>query len=152
MDFQSIALRRELCSMANETSSSSATLTSMRSSTSLEFDDNSKPSGVLVDDDFLPMSSPIDEHFWTMSVKDNYAFNHNECFPNVGSSPDVEVKYFDHQLFNNLSETSCDEDDDDDLQTVSTNRSTDLVSHPTIASNPSMDSIEQLLPTASRRF
>ena len=154
MDFHSIALRRELFSTTNETSSSSATLTSMRSSTSLEFDDNSKPSGVLVDDDFLPMSSPVDEQFWTMTVKDNYAFNHNECFPNVGSSPDVEVKYFDLQLLNNLSETSCDEDEED-LHTLSTHRSTDLASsHPTTktASNPSMDSIEQSLPTASGMF
>jgi hypothetical protein len=114
MDFQSIANRRDRISTINETSSSStATLTSVRSSTSLEFDDNTKPSGVLVDDDFLPMSSPVDEHFWNMTVKNYYELNNNECFPNVGSSPDIEIKHFDLQQLNTLSETSCDEDDDD---------------------------------------
>jgi len=109
-----------------ETSSSSiATITSVRSSTSLEFDDDTKPSGVLVDDDFLPMSSPVDDHFWDMTTSTNhykYTNNKNECFPNVGSSPDVEIKPFDiHQInplsssFDQpLSETSCDEDDYDD--------------------------------------
>jgi hypothetical protein len=109
-----------------ETSSSSiATLTSVRSSTSLEFDDDTKPSGVLVDDDFLPMSSPVDDHFWDMTTpKNHYKFTNkkNECFPNVGSSPDIEVKHFDVNQINSLSstidqifsETSCDEDDDDD--------------------------------------
>lgn len=149
MDFQSIALRRELFATIHETSSSSATLTSLRSSTSLEFDDNTKPSGVLVDDDFLPMSSPVDEHFWSMPGKDNYAFNSNECFPNVGSSPDVEVKYFDLQPSNNLSETSCDEDEED-IQTVSTSHSSGIISHPTI-SNPSIDSNEQFLPNTPGR-
>ncbi len=111
MDFQSITR-----SNINETSSSStATLTSIRSATSLEFDDNTKPSGVLVDDDFLSMSSPVDEHFWDMTGKDHYGLNNNnnECFPNVGSSPDIEIKHFDLQQLNTLSETSCDEDDDD---------------------------------------
>jgi hypothetical protein len=122
MDFQSIATRRDLSSTINETSSSStATLTSIRSATSLEFDDNSKPSGVLVDDDFLPMSSPVDEHFWDMTVRDYYGLNNNECFPNVGSSPDVEIKHFDLQQLNTLSETSCDEDDDDDDDSTSSN-------------------------------
>jgi hypothetical protein len=110
-----------------ETSSSSiATLASVRSSASLEFDDDTKPSGVLVDDDFLPMSSPVDDHFWDMTTPTNHRklINHKkECFPNVGSSPDVEIKHFDiHQIkplsFSSidqpLSETSCDEDDDDD--------------------------------------
>lgn len=109
-----------------ETSSSSiATITSLRSSNSLEFDDDRKPSGVLVDDDFLPMSSPVDEHFWDMPTPTNhlkFLKNKNECFPNVGSSPDVEIKHFDIHQINPLlssidqplSETSCDEDDDDD--------------------------------------
>jgi len=109
-----------------ETSSSSmATLTSVRSSTSLEFDDDTKPSGVLVDDDFLPMSSPVDEHFWDITTSINHHKftnkNRNECFPNVGSSPDIEIKPFDLHQINTLSssidqpfsETSCDEDDDD---------------------------------------
>jgi hypothetical protein len=105
--------------------SSITTLTSVRSSTSLEFDDDSKPSGVLVDDDFLPMSSPVDDHFWDMTIPSNhhkFLNNKNECFPNVGSSPDVEVKHFDINQINpisstidqTLSETSCDEEDDDD--------------------------------------
>ena len=113
-----------------ETSSSSIpTLTSVRSSTSLEFDDDRKPSGVLVDDDFLPMSSPIDEHFWDMTTPTSHSHHQKfpnqktECFPNVGSSPDVEVKHFDIDQINPLasksidqplSETSCDDDDDDD--------------------------------------
>ncbi|CAF1234875.1 unnamed protein product [Adineta ricciae] len=114
-----------------ETSSSSiATLTSVRSSTSLEFDDDAKPSGVLVDDDFLPMSSPVDDHFWDMTAmltttNQNHQFKHkdkNECFPNVGSSPDIEDKHFDVDQMKKysattdqpFSETSCDEDDDDD--------------------------------------
>jgi hypothetical protein len=109
-----------------ETSSSSiATLTSVRSSTSIEFDDDTKPSGVLVDDDFLPMSSPVDDHFWDMTIpKNHYKFtNHkNECFPNVGSSPDIEIKHFNIHHINTLSssieqplsETSCDDEDDDD--------------------------------------
>ncbi|CAF2524270.1 unnamed protein product [Rotaria sp. Silwood2] len=137
MDFQSIINnnRRELIrpiTLTNpgtiyETSSSSiATLTSVRSSNSLEFDDDTKPSGVLVDDDFLPMSSPVDDHFWDMTIpKHRHKFNNNnnnkkECFPNVGSSPDIEIKHFDVQQINKLSssidqtlsETSCDEDDD----------------------------------------
>jgi hypothetical protein len=102
---------------------STAKLTSIRSSTSLEFDD-SKPSGVLVDDDFLPMSSPVDDHFWDMTLPTTHHKFHNhknECFPNVGSSPDVEVKHFDvtqikpisSTIDQTLSETSCDEDDDD---------------------------------------
>jgi len=116
MDFQSILNRRDRFSTINETPSSSSTATStlIRSSTSLEFDDNTKPSGVVVDDDFLPMSSPVDEHFWDMNAKNDYEFNNNECFPNVGSSPDIEVKHFDLQQLNTLSETSCDEDDEDD--------------------------------------
>jgi hypothetical protein len=104
-----------------ETSSSSiTTLTSVRSSTSLEFDDDTKPSGVLVDDDFLPMSSPVDDHFWDMTIpKTHQKFHHNECFPNVGSSPDIEVKHFNVHQINTLidqplSETSCDDDDDDE--------------------------------------
>ena len=115
-----------------ETSSSSIpTLTSVRSSSSLEFDDDRKPSGVLVDDDFLPMSSPVDEHFWDMTTPTNHSHQRHqkflnkktECFPNVGSSPDVEMKHFDVDQINPLSstsidqplsETSCDEDDDDD--------------------------------------
>ena len=109
-----------------ETSSSSlATITSGRSSASLEFNDDSKPSGVLVDDDFLPMSSPVDDHFWDMTNPNFFAkfssnkqqINTNECFPNVGSSPDIEVKHFPLVTSTNdqpLSETSCDEDDDDD--------------------------------------
>ena len=109
-----------------ETSSSSiATLTSVRSSNSLEFDDDTKPSGVLVDDDFLPMSSPVDDHFWDITTSLNHHKfnnkNNTECFPNVGSSPDIEKKYFDVHQINTLSssidqpfsETSCDEDDDD---------------------------------------
>jgi hypothetical protein len=102
---------------------STAKLTSIRSSTSLEFDD-SKPSGVLVDDDFLPMSSPVDDHFWDMTLPTTHHKFHNhknECFPNVGSSPDVEVKHFDvtqikpisSTIDQTLSETSCDEDEDD---------------------------------------
>lgn len=92
-------------------SSSTATLTSLRSSTSLEFDDHSKPSGVLVDDDFLPMSSPVDDYFWDFNEKNSRRDN---CFfPNVGSSPELEVKRFDFQLIQNLSETSCDEDDEE---------------------------------------
>ncbi|UJR36522.1 hypothetical protein I4U23_029243 [Adineta vaga] len=143
MDFQSINnnhkhhLRKQELSRPNtlinpatiyETSSSSiATLTSVRSSTSLEFDDDMKPSGVLVDDDFLPMSSPVDDHFWDMTATTNNhhkfkSTNKNECFPNVGSSPDIEVKHFVVESMNKLtstidqpfSETSCDEDDDDD--------------------------------------
>ncbi|CAF1251073.1 unnamed protein product, partial [Adineta ricciae] len=123
MEFQSLATKREplarpvaLISTIHETSSTSstATLTSIRSLTSLEFDDNSKPSGVLVDDDFLPMSSPIDEHFWDMTKKSSSCFTNNDCFPNVGSSPDVEVKHFDVPRSHLLSETSCDEDDDED--------------------------------------
>lgn len=108
-----------------ETSTSSiATLPSVRSSTSLEFDDDTKPSGVLVDDDFLPMSSPVDDHFWDITTPINqHKFNkNNECFPNVGSSPDVEIKHFDIHQLNTLSSsfdqpfsgTSCDEDDDVD--------------------------------------
>jgi hypothetical protein len=118
MDFQSISNKRDFIrSVAlHDTSSSSSTttLTSIRSSNSLEFDDNTKPSGVLVDDDFLPMSSPVDEHFWDKTIKNYYGLNNNACFPNVGSSPDVEIKHFDLQKLNTLSETSCDEDDDDD--------------------------------------
>ena len=110
-----------------ETSSSSiATLTSVRSSTSSEFNDDSKPSGVLVDDDFLPMSSPVDDHFWDMNTPTNhlrFLNQKNECFPNVGSSPDIEVKHFDvHRIkpFSStsteqpLSETSCDEDEEEE--------------------------------------
>jgi hypothetical protein len=127
MDFQSISNRHDRISTINETSSSStATLTSIRSSTSLEFDDNTKPSGVLVDDDFLPMSSPVDEHFWNMTIKNYYGLNNNECFPNVGSSPDIEIKHFDLQQLNTLSETSCDEDDDDD--STSSNNQPELFS------------------------
>lgn len=121
MDFQAISNKRDrirpitIIGTFNEPSSSSstATLTSVRSSTSLEFDDNTKPSGVLVDDDFLPMSSPVDEHFWDININHHNGFNNNKCFPDVGSSPDIEVKHFDLQQFNTLSETSCDEDDDD---------------------------------------
>ncbi|CAF1186646.1 unnamed protein product [Rotaria sordida] len=133
MDFQSLTNKHDLIrpitiiSTINETSSSSstATLTSLRNSSSLEFDDNIKPSGVLVDDDFLPMSSPVDEHFWNMNIKNFHGFNNNnnnnnKCFPDVGSSPDIEVKHFDLQQFNTLSETSCDEDDDDDDDDSST--------------------------------
>jgi hypothetical protein len=116
-----------------ETSSSSiATIASVRSSASLEFDDDSKPSGVLVDDDFLPMSSPVDDHFWEMTIPktNHYRFNPNHkngCFPNVGSSPDIEIKHFHPQQINPLSttsidqplsETSCDEYDDDDHATL----------------------------------
>lgn len=132
MDFQSITTKRDLIrpvaliSTINETSSSSstATLTSIRSLTSLEFDDNTKPSGVLVDDDFLPMSSPVDEHFWNMTkfIKNYYELNNTECFPNVGSSPDIEIKRFDPQQSSTLSETSCDEDDEDN-NTSSSNQS-----------------------------
>ncbi|CAF2746442.1 unnamed protein product [Rotaria sp. Silwood2] len=138
MDFQTLTNKHELIrpvtiiSTINETSSSSstATLTSLRNSTSLEFDDNIKPSGVLVDDDFLPMSSPVDEHFWDMNIKNfnllnnNNHNNNNKCFPNVGSSPDIEVKHFNLQQFSTLSETSCDEDDDDndDDSTTSTDQ------------------------------
>ena len=104
-------------------SSSIATLTSVRSSASLEFDDDAKPSGVLVDDDFLPMSSPVDEQFWdtiSLTQPSKSTNGGNECFPNVGSSPDVEKKQFHlhaaHSLTSSLeqplSETSCDEDDD----------------------------------------
>ncbi|CAF4761946.1 unnamed protein product [Rotaria sp. Silwood1] len=127
MDFQTLKTKHDLIrpitliSTINEISSSSSstsTLTSLRHSTSLEFDDNIKPSGVLVDDDFLPMSSPVDEHFWNMNIKNFNILknnnNNNKCFPDVGSSPDIEVKHFDLQQFNILSETSCDEDDDDD--------------------------------------
>ncbi|CAF5195668.1 unnamed protein product, partial [Rotaria sp. Silwood1] len=78
MDFQSINNnnRHELIrpitltnpgTIYEASSSSIATLTSVRSSNSLEFDDDTKPSGVLVDDDFLPMSSPVDDHFWDMT-------------------------------------------------------------------------------------
>lgn len=98
----------------SSSSSSTATLTSLRSSTSLEFDEHSKPSGVLVDDDFLPMSSPVDDYFWDFTDKPSRSRRDNCYFPNVGSSPDLEVKRFDLQLIQNLSETSCDEDDDDD--------------------------------------
>ena len=124
MDFQSISNRHDpiqpvtFTSKINQTSSSSSslsstvTLTSIRSSANSEFNDNTKPSGVLVDDDFLLMSSPIDEHFWNMTTKDYHKSNHNECFPAVGSSPDTEVKYFDFKQLNTLAETSCDEDDD----------------------------------------
>jgi hypothetical protein len=113
-----------------ETSSSSlATIASVRSSTSLEFDDDAKPSGVLVDDDFLPMSSPVDEHFWDMtpfhdanstattSAKSSRP-HLNQCFPNVGSSPDIEKKQFylpalrTLSMDQPLSETSCDEDEE----------------------------------------
>ena len=114
-----------------DTSSSSlATIASVRSSTSLEFDDDTKPSGVLVDDDFLPMSSPVDEHFWDKtpfhdpnstaitSAKSSQHHHLNQCFPNVGSSPDIEKKQFNPQAFQTLSmdqplsETSCDEDEE----------------------------------------
>jgi hypothetical protein len=53
--------------------------------------------------------------------------NKNGCFPNVGSSPDIEIKHFDPQKINPLSlssfdqllsETSCDEDDDNDHATL----------------------------------
>ncbi|CAF3343886.1 unnamed protein product [Rotaria socialis] len=142
MDFQSIHhnnSRHELLRpiVTNNTgtiyetsSSSTATITSARSSNSIEFDDDSKPSGVLVDDDFLPMSSPVDDHFWDMTQQQSHhRFNNNnhhhkkECFPNVGSSPDVEVKHFELPHLNTLSssldqplsETSCDEDDDSTL-------------------------------------
>jgi len=110
MDFRSIR------DSYDSSSSSTMTLTSQRSLTSLEFDDNSKPSGVLVDDDFLPMSSPIDEHFWNMSTTNSYQSNLSESFfPNVGSSPDIEIKQFHFPQ----SEISCDEDDDDDDDSTS---------------------------------
>ncbi|CAF3993723.1 unnamed protein product, partial [Rotaria magnacalcarata] len=122
MDFQSLKTKCNLnrpltmISTIHETSSSSstATLTSLRSATNLEFDDNTKPSGVLVDDDFLPMSSPVDEHFWDMNIKsfNELNTNNNKSFPDVGSSPDMEIKHFDLQSFHTLSEASCDEDDD----------------------------------------
>ncbi|CAF1348099.1 unnamed protein product [Rotaria magnacalcarata] len=122
MDFQSLKTKCNLnrpltmISTIHETSSSSstATLTSLRSATNLEFDDNTKPSGVLVDDDFLPMSSPVDEHFWDMNIKSSNELNtnNNKSFPDVGSSPDMEIKHFDLQSFHTLSEASCDEDDD----------------------------------------
>ena len=136
MDFQSISNnnnRQELprpstlinTRTIHETSSSSTpTLISTRSSYWIEFDDDTKPSGVLVDDDFLPMSSPIDEHFWNMTIPQKYykfdTTHKNECFPNVGSSPDVEVKHFDINTLSStidqlLSETSCDEDDENAL-------------------------------------
>ncbi|CAF2053462.1 unnamed protein product [Rotaria magnacalcarata] len=148
MDFQSIHnnnSRHELLrpivtsntgTIYETSSSSTATLISARSSNSIEFDDDSKPSGVLVDDDFLPMSSPVDDHFWDMTQqKSHHRLNNNnnnddhhqhhkkECFPNVGSSPDVEVKHFGLPHLNTLSssldqplsETSCDEDDDSTL-------------------------------------
>ncbi|CAF4581124.1 unnamed protein product [Rotaria sp. Silwood1] len=143
MDFQSINNnnRHELIrpitltnpgTIYEASSSSIATLTSVRSSNSLEFDDDTKPSGVLVDDDFLPMSSPVDDHFWDMTIpKHHHKFNNNnnnkkECFPNVGSSPDIEIKHFDVQQINKLSssidqalsETSCDEDDDNNNNTL----------------------------------
>ena len=114
-----------------ETSSSSlATIASVRSSASLEFDDDAKPSGVLVDDDFLPMSSPVDEHFWdttpfhdaistaTARTKSSHRQQLNQCFPNVGSSPDIEKKQFTLPPFHTLSldqplsETSCDEEEE----------------------------------------
>ena len=128
MDFQSLSNKRDLIRPVtlNDTSASSSTttLTSIRSSTSLEFDDNTKPSGVLVDDDFLPMSSPVDEHFWDVTIKNYYKSNNHGCFPNVGSSPDVEIKRFDVEKLTTLSETSCDEDDDDnDNSTSSFNQS-----------------------------
>lgn len=110
MDFQSFIHKRNANS---SNSSSTGTLTSFRSSTSLEFDDNIKPSGVLVDDDFLPMSSPVDDHFWDLASVQNKSI-HQDSFPNVGSSPDLEVKRFDLQNLSTLDETSCDEDDDDD--------------------------------------
>ena len=116
MDFQSfVSKRTALFPHLTETSSSSstATLTSFRSSTSLEFDDNTKPSGVLVDDDFLPMSSPVDDHFWDLTRFPSQTNDH-DCFPNVGSSPDLEVRRFDFQQIQNLSETSCDEEDEDE--------------------------------------
>jgi len=162
MDFQSISTRRDRNSTINETSSSStATLTSIRSSTSLEFDDNTKPSGVLVDDDFLPMSSPVDEHFWNMTIKNYYGSNNNECFPNVGSSPDIEIKHFDLQKLNTLSETSCDEDDNDSTSSnsqpelfsinelpkpfviIKSNISEEIIPDKS-ESDPSMNSTEQL--------
>jgi hypothetical protein len=150
-----------------ETSSSSiATLTSVRSSTSLEFDDDTKPSGVLVDDDFLPMSSPVDDHFWDMTTpKNHYKFTNKktECFPNVGSSPDIEVKHFDVHQINPLlsssidqpfSETSCDEDDDDDDRSLNQQKFSiheyklkelqkPIVIHRSIF-NPSIHSIESI--------
>jgi hypothetical protein len=142
MDFQSLFHRRDLISTINETSSSSTTtLASIRSATSLEFDDNTKPSGVLVDDDFLPMSSPIDEHFWNTTEKNYSRSNHNECFPNVGSSPDVEIRHFNLQTLNTLSETSCDEDDDD--STSSINQSEIFSTKILPDKDPSMDSTEQ---------
>ncbi|CAF1227390.1 unnamed protein product [Didymodactylos carnosus] len=70
------------------------TSTSFRSSTSLDFDDDTKPSGVVVDDDFLPMSSPVDDDYWdSVSVETTI-----QCFPNVGSSPVIEVKHFETDL------------------------------------------------------
>lgn len=110
-----------------ETSSSSqGTLTSIRSSTSLEFDDDRKPSGVLVEDGFIPMSSPVDEHFWDMSILKNSSQQSNGLFPNVGSSPDVEEKAFCPSTSSTIiseqpqSETSCDEDEEE----ISTNEQT----------------------------
>ena len=124
MDFPSFTTKRDLIrpvalvpTIAETSSSSStATLTSLRSSTSLEFDDNTKPSGVLVDDDFLPMSSPVDDHFWNMTTRhqSRSATNNHDSFPNVGSSPDLEIKRFDLQHIYTLSETSCDDEDDDE--------------------------------------
>ena len=136
MDFQSInnnskyEVFRPSGAIYETSSSSIVTLTSVRSSNSLEFDEDTKPSGVLVDDDFLPMSSPVDDHFWDMPIPANHhKFNNNtkkECFPNVGSSPDVEIKHFGLHQLNSLSssidqplsETSCDEDDDDNNTSI----------------------------------
>jgi hypothetical protein len=121
MDFHTLTDKRSLVRPValipligpSSSSSSTATLTSLRTSTSLEFDDNGKPSGVLVDDDFLPMSSPVDDDFWHTTGKHSAFHQSTDCFPNVGSSPDLEVKRFDLQHINALSETSCDEDEDE---------------------------------------
>ena len=135
MDFHSLADKRELVrpialnpSLTRaSTSSSTTTLTSLRVSSSLEFDDSAKPSGVLVDDDFLPMSSPVDEHFWDMPRTKARQSSDSKCFPNVGSSPDLEVKRFDVDQLQTLSGT--DDDDDDDGSTSSTNQSDTFARH-----------------------
>lgn len=97
-------------------SSSQGTLTSLRSSTSLDFDDDRKASAVLVEDDFIPMSSPVDEHFWDIPMLKHSSKQINGSFPNVGSSPDVEEKAFQAPLSPStpplLSETSADEDEE----------------------------------------
>ena len=66
------------------------------------------------------MSSPVDEHFWDMSILKNGVQQSNGSFPLVGSSPDVEQKAFVPSPSTIVtdqpqSETSCDEDDEDEV-------------------------------------